>query len=519
MTGYIILALIFLTQLLSFPYFFEKAGRKAWEGYIPIYNWFIWAKAIEKPWYWGLIMLFPGVNLIMLAALNVELANAFNQRKITDHLFAVFLPFIYLPYLAFKVKPEYVGPIDWKDRKKGFLREWGHAIVFAVIAASLIRGYAMEAYTIPTGSMEKSLLIGDYRFVSKLSYGPRIPETPLSIPFTHHSLPGKSQMKSFSDLLQFPYFRLPGFGSVERFDPVVFNFPPGDTVIVSQQQQDLTQNARDYAFRIKAKNGKYSPVTPNEVALAKRSLLNNKEWVVRPNDKKENYIKRCIGLPGDTLSIINAQVHIDGKAIENPEDYQQAFNVLSANPLNRTVLKRRYNINSADVDEIMEGRQYNLPLHPDKANELRQIPGVIEVEQEIADKSSAPRPNLPIFPNNINYNWTEDNFGPLYIPKAGATIQLTTVNLPLYELAIRKYEGNTLEVKQGKIYINGEVATSYTFKMDYYFMMGDNRHRSADSRFWGFVPENHVVGKAVFIWFSKDAETGIRWDRIFSFAN
>ena len=213
----------------------------------------------------------------MLAALNVELANAFNQRKFTDHLFAVFLPFIYLPYLAFKVKPEYVGPIDWKDRKKGFLREWGHAIVFAVFAASLIRGYAMEAYTIPTGSMEKSLLIGDYLFVSKLSYGPRIPETPLSIPFTHHSLPGKSQMKSFSDLLQFPYFRLPGFGSVERFDPVVFNFPPGDTVIVSQQQQDLTQNAGIIALRLKLKIANTSPLLPMKVPWLKKAFLTTKD--------------------------------------------------------------------------------------------------------------------------------------------------------------------------------------------------------------------------------------------------
>ncbi|TXC77072.1 S26 family signal peptidase [Luteibaculum oceani] len=516
MSAYIVLALIFITQLIALPYFFAKAGRKAWEGAIPFYNWLIWTKVIQKPWYWALIMLFPGVNILMLAVLNVELANAFNQRKIQDHLLAIFLPFIYLPYLAFSVKPEYVGPIDWKNKKKGIAREWGHAIVFAVIAASLIRGYAIEAYTIPTGSMEKSLLIGDYLFVSKLSYGPRIPETPLSIPFTHHTIPGTDGMKSFTDWLSFPYFRLPGLGKVERFDPVVFNFAPGDTVIVDMQQQDLGQNSRDMAVRL---NRASRPVTDQQVKAAKQYLLNNKDWVVRPNDKKENYIKRCIGMPGDTLKIVDAQVFIDGKAIENPENYQQAYNVLSSTPLNRSVLKRRFNINSNDVFEGMNGREYNVPLNPRDADKLKEIPGVIAVEQEISEKRSTPPANMPIFPNDPGFNWTEDNFGPLYIPKKGATINLNLGLLPLYETVIRKYEGNDLKVKKGKIYINGEQTSKYTFKMDYYFMMGDNRHRSADSRYWGFVPENHVVGKAVFIWFSTDPETGIRWDRIFSFAN
>lgn len=514
MSAYIVLALIIITQCICLPFLFEKAGRKAWEGAIPVYNWFVWIKVIDKPWYWFLIMLFPGVNLFMLAVLNVELANAFNQRKFQDHLFAVFLPFIFLPYLRFKVQPDFVGAIDWKGQKKGIVREWGHAIVFAVIAASLIRGYAIEAYTIPTGSMEKSLLIGDYLFVSKLSYGARIPETPLSIPFTHHTIPGTDGIKSFTDWLQFPYFRLPGLGSVERFDPVVFNFAPGDTVLLARQQQDFGQNARDAAVRLSGSNNR--PVTDEQVKKAKNYLLNNQEWVVRPNDKKENYIKRCIGMPGDTLSIIDAQVHIDGEAIENPDNYQQAFNVLSSNPLNRSVLKRRFNINSNDVFESMNGREYNVPLHPRKADQLKQIPGVIAVEQEINEKRSLPAANLPIFPNDPGFNWTEDNFGPLYIPKKGATIQLNLGLLPLYETVIRKYEGNELYVDKGKIFINGEQTNSYTFKQDYYFMMGDNRHRSADSRYWGFVPENHVVGKAVFVWFSTDPETGIRWDRIFS---
>lgn len=513
MLGYALIIITILAQCISLPYFFEKAGRKAWEGYIPLYNWWVWTKVIDRPWYWFVIMLFPGVNIYMMAVFHVELLNTFNQRDFKSHLLVVLFPFAYLPYLAFSQKPEFTGAIDWKKEKKGKTREWGHAIVFAIIAASLIRGYAIEAYTIPTGSMEKSLLIGDYLFVSKLSYGPRIPETPLSIPFTHHSLPFFGNPQSFTELIKFPYFRLPGLSDVDRYDPVVFNFPPGDTVILSMQQQDLGQNARDWAYRTSNSN---KVVTDQQVSIAKKSLLQSQEWVVRPNDKKENYIKRCIGLPGDTLSIIDAQVHIDGKAIENPDEYQQAFNVLSSAPLNKSVLKRRFNINSADVYEGMNGRQYNIPLHPDKIEEIKQIPGVVDVEQEIAKKSSAPRPNLPIFPNNVNYNWTEDNFGPLYIPKKGVTVQLSLINLPLYEMAIRKYEGNELRVDKGKIYINGELATSYTFKQDYYFMMGDNRHRSADSRYWGFVPENHIVGKAVFIWFSKDQETGIRWNRIFS---
>ena len=508
----ILLVATLIIQLVVFPKLFAKVGIDKWKAAVPFLHFFAWAKAIKRPWWWAVLLFVPGVNLIMLAVMHVELASAFGKRSTKDHLMAIFLPFVLLPLLA-KEDPAYVGPIDWKKNKKNFAQEWGHAIVFAVVAATIIRTFFIEAYTIPTPSMEKSLLVGDYLFVSKVNYGAKLPNTPASVPFTHHTLPLTKGTPSYVEWFKLPYFRLPGLGKVERFDPVVFNFPEGDTVLIEMQEQGLNQNARDYAMQMTPGE----PYNHENFVKAKKILLENKKWTVRPVDKKDNYIKRCIGLPGDNLEVRNGLVFIDGEKIETPEMMQYAYTVVTKDRLNLNNLKQQFNISPSDVYEI-GNNAYSIPLTNENFNKFKSLDFVVSVERDNTPKGYYANKGLRIFPNVPNYNWSEDNFGPLHLPKAGEKISLNLENLPLYRKAITAYEGNTLEVNNGQILINGKEAQNYTFKMDYFFMMGDNRHRSADSRFWGMVPEDHIVGKALFVWFSKDPYTGIRWDRIFSLA-
>lgn len=352
-------------------------------------------------------------------------------------------------------------------KKKSPTREWVDAIVFAVVAATFIRMFTIEAYTIPTSSMEKSLLIGDFLFVSKMSYGPRIPNTPLSFPFAHHTLPLTKNTKSYLDWIKWDYKRLPGFGKIKNNDVVVFNYPMED---------------------------------------------------FRPVDKRENYIKRCIAIPGDTLLIVDKQVFLNSEANLNPPKMQFAYNVKTdGTGFNPKILKKLDITEGSPVTNLGE---WSLRMTKDVAEKVEEFDNVLGVEESnmkegvFADY---------IFPHTPAYPWNVDNFGPLVIPKKGATVELNAKNLPIYERVITIYEGNKLETSGGKIMINGQETTSYTFTMDYYFMMGDNRHNSADSRFWGFVPEDHVVGKAVFIWLSLDKNESffkkIRWSRLFSFIN
>jgi signal peptidase I len=507
--------LLLLTVVLLFPslyILFQRAGVPAWKALIPIYNFFAWAKMLKRSYWWGVMMLLPGVNFYMFAVYMVETANTFGKRKFTDHLMAIVFPFVYLPLLAFKEKDNYVGPINWKETKKTKAQEWGHSIIYAVVAASFIRALFFEAFMIPTGSMERSLRVGDFLFVSKLAYGPRMPETLLNVPFTHHTVP-VINTPAFSTWYTAPHFRLPGFGEVERFDPVVFNFPKGDTVLLSNQAQDFDQNARDKTVR--QPNGNF---TLDDYQRVRQRMIDREDWVVRPRDKKEFYVKRCIGMPGDTISIENTVVYIDSKPIENPEKSNFDYYVECKTPINYENWKNTYDISQSEIYGGPNGDRYlyQMPLTFELVDVIKDLPFVLSVNKVVAKKANPISINLRIFPNSLKYNWSEDNFGPLFIPSKGSTVQLTEMSLPLYEQIIRKYEGNTLETKNGLYYINGEAVTSYTFRQDYFFMMGDNRHRSADSRFWGFVPDDHVVGKPAFIWFSKDDVTGIRWNRIFS---
>lgn len=351
-----------------------------------------------------------------------------------------------------------------KEEKKG-AREWVDAIIFAVIAATLIRMFLIEAFTIPTPSMEKSLLVGDYLFVSKISYGSKTPNTPLSFPFSHHTLPFTESTKSYLEWIKLPYYRLPGYTRIKNNDIVVFNYPMED---------------------------------------------------FRPVDKRENYIKRCVAIPGDTLQVINKQLFINGKEAEMPGRMQYTYDVKTdGNSFNPKILKK---IHVTEGGKISNRGDYRFSLTSEAAEKIkkfvnvRQVKAVCEPKKSYADY---------IFPFDPYFQFNKDNFGPIVIPQKGKTINLTIKNLPIYKRLISIYEDNELEVRDEKIYINGEVTTAYTFKMDYYFMMGDNRDNSADSRFWGFVPEDHIVGKAVLIWFSVDKNgkwfNKIRWDRLFTF--
>ncbi len=503
---------------------FEKAGEEKWKGFVPILNILVSLKIMKKPWWWVFLFLVPGINLLMLVVLNVELGKSFGKRTFTDSLVAVLVPWFSIPQLAFDKNIIYTGPIDWTGKKKGSAREWGDAILFAIIAATIIRTFTLEAFTIPTGSMEKSLRVGDYLFVSKMSYGPRMPMTPVSFPFAHHTIPGTKKTQSYVEWFTQPYYRLPGFGDVERFDAVVFNFPAGDTIINDPELQGHNYYSiiQGNAYEIWRKNGRKDDFWANKdkYEAAARSFFEKRYGIkARPLDKRENYIKRCVGMPGDNFEIIDGVVHESGKKLDWPENAQMEYLVKTTGQLNPKLLKEQYDINPNDMSFDSETQSYLISMPESSLEEIKKLGVVESISLKLKDKGSYDGTSMPIFPNHPDYNWTEDNFGPLYIPKKGDVIDLSVENLPLYQRAIEVYEGNTVEEKEGQVLINGEVVSSYTFGQSYYMLMGDNRHHSADSRFWGFVPEDHVVGKAVFIWFSKDPYTGIRWDRVFNFVH
>ena len=495
----ILLPLIFSVFTMTCVTFFEKAGRKRIEAFIPYYNLHVLAKIIGwNKWWCYLLLIFPYMNFFMIMLMFIELAKCFARYDIGEIVAAALFPYIYFPILS-KKNVKYHDPKTTVRPPKGWVRDWLDAILWAVVAAFIVRTFVFEAYKIPSSSMEGTLLTGDHLMVSKIGYGPRIPNTPLAIPFMHNTLPWSKTAKSYIEHPQIGYHRLPGFTKIKRNDPIVFNFPAGDT-LSETYQSNVTYYQLVRAFG--------------------RDYVNNNKFqfgniITRPVDKRENYVKRLIGMPGDKLQIIDGVVYINDEIGYQPEHMQHNYFVkINGTAINQKIL---------DKFGISEGyrtpvpNQFVLNMSASTAEEFKKQPFVIEVTR--ANAPAGTEVSQEIFPNDtLHFRWNVDNFGPIVIPQEGATVQITPENIALYERCITAYEHNSLEIKDGKIFINGIETDEYTFAMDYYWMMGDNRHNSQDSRFWGYVPVDHIIGTPLFVWLSRDLKSGkIRFDRFFKF--
>lgn len=478
MSVYMMLTILsILTFIAGLWMIFEKAGYKGWMSVIPFYNLYIWLKLIYKPLWWFVFLIIPFINVFTVLLMVVETLKCFRKDGIGEQALGVLFPFVFFPYLGFSPKEKYTHPTQLPPVPKSASREWTEAIIFAVIAAVIIRTFLVEAYTIPTSSMEKSLLVGDYLFVSKISYGPKIPNTPIAFPFAHNTLPLTKFTPSYTDVIQLPYYRYPGLRSISNNDVVVFNYPDGDTVALQMQNQSYYALVRD---------------------MGREAVWRHYDVIHRPVDRRMNYIKRCVGIPGDTLNIKAGQIFINGVLLPDPAKTQHNYKVVTdGSPLTQRMIDR-YDI--SDWGQISQG-VYMLAMTSDAAEKIQEIRSIFSVDKMTRTPGVRER---YIFPHHPLYEWNEDYFGPLYIPEKGASIAINTDNIALYEKIIGVYEGNQLEIRGDDIFINGEKTDSYTFQMDYYWMVGDNRHNSADSRFWGFVPEDHIVGRAMFVWLSID---------------
>ena len=505
---------------------YKVAGYKSWQAAVPIYNAIILMKIIKRPLWWVILLFIPTINLILFGVIWVETLRSFGKNSAKDTFLGIITFGLYIYTINYSSNPTHFP--DRSLQAKTGLGETVSSILFAIVAATIVHNYLIQPYIIPTGSLEKSLLIGDFLFVSKFHYGARAPMTAVSFPMVHDTIP-VIKTKSYLKKPQLPYFRLPALQKIKRNDIVVFSWP-ADTV---------------------------------------RQFFVREKRVDKPIDKKSNYVKRCVGIPGDTLEIIDGFIHTNGIKNILPEraEVQYTFNAYAKKGVSsRKLLDEGFedfdriykieNITESSFQQIIPyitgrrgtadnfyiytgskglptdlirklGLRVSETLEVDKqltitleeADKLRKITWIDSVKQRI---NSIKVPNESFFPNKIPYNWNKDNFGPLLIPKKEMSIELTRDNLPLYKKIIQEYEGNQLELTPTQIKINGEIASTYTFKKDYYWMMGDNRHKSEDSRFWGFVPDDHIVGKPVFIWFSiKGINDGIknwsiRWDRVFT---
>lgn len=393
----------------------------------------------------------------------------------------------------------------WKKRegKNSSLVEWIDALIFAVIAVTLINIFLFQNYKIPTPSMEKSLLVGDHLFVSKLAYGPKMPNTPLSFPFTQHTLP-LLKSKSYLEWINWPYHRLKGLRKIKNNDVVVFNFPAGDTVVVEQQASSYYSIIRDFAQEyISNDRAASAEMKPYDYYYHKARKYVNQNFTitVRPVDRRDNYIKRCIGIPGDKVEVRHCQVFVNGKPQQEIPNMQFKYYVRTNGTAINPKTLERMNISRDDISLDLTSNEYYMPLTGENAQKISAMNNIMGVYRQEKDSGYYA---YYIFPHDPRYPWNEDNYGPVDIPAKGQTVNITTENISLYERIITAYEGNTLQVQDGKIFINGQETSTYTFKMDYYWMMGDNRHDSADSRFWGFVPEDHIVGSPRMIWLSLD---------------
>ncbi|WP_109300411.1 signal peptidase I [Aquimarina sp. AU474] len=464
---------------------YVKAGRKAWEALVPVYNAVVLMKIINRPWWWVILLFIPVINVIMLPVIWVETIRSFGKNSTTDTILVIVTLGLYIFYISYMLDVTYIEDRSLKPRTA--TGEWVSSILFAVVAATIVHTYFMQPYTIPTGSLERTLLVGDFLFVSKFHYGARTPMTAVSFPMVHDTIP-VVRTKSYTSSPQYPYFRLPGFQKIKRNDIVVFSWPV-DTVNAFKPYGD----------------GKYH---------------------YKPIDKKSNYVKRCVGVPGDSLSVVDGYVHINGKQNELPDRAQLQFSYLGNTKGSNFNLQNLYNRYKIKPNEFgyNESQFHSAGMTDEAAEKFKNHPNVVSLEKILEPKG---RKNPNIFPNNGKVNWNNDNFGPIYLPEAGKTVKMDLKSFSLYRRIIEVYEGselgidNKLSVNGTQVLLNGEPLDSYTFKQDYYWMMGDNRHNSEDSRLWGYVPANHIVGKPVFVWFSWDTNAKglfnkIRWDRMFT---
>jgi signal peptidase I len=521
MGNYIFLLLV-LASFFGLSKLFTKAGVEGWKAWIPVYNFYVLARLLDKPWWWCLIMIVPGVNILMYGVFGFNVARAFNRPSNQDLLFASILPYIFFVKTGLDPTAKFVGLSKFKIEPSKIIKNWVDPIIFAVIAASIIRGYFIEAFTIPTSSLEKSLMVGDFLFVNKFAYGPKIPQTPLSFPFAHHTLPLSETRKSYLEWIKLPYFRLPGFGSVKNNQIVVFNYPDGDTVALGQQNVSYYQLVRERAneYSIYDQNSR-----PHSMYMARAwEDINGPqrpygEVVARPVDKRDHYVKRCVGIAGDKLEIRNGEVYINEQPQGMPEKAQHRYivrtngNIFGENIITKNSSHALSNFKLLDELDIYvseaaridspyrDTSYYDLNMPADVAETVKNMPGVYAVTKKI---EQAGYYDFRVFPHHPSYPWNNDNFGPLVLPKAGMTLPIDTHNICLYQKVLNTYDDGIHEVvvKGGQVFYDGSPINSYTFKQDYYFMMGDNRHNSADSRSWGLVPYDHIVGSPFFVWFS-----------------
>ena len=510
---------------------YVKSGYKSILAFIPVYNAVILMKIINRPTWWVILLFLPIINLLIFPVIWVETARSFGKNTTLDTIATVASLGFFIYLINYSSKSEYISERDINP--KTAFGEWLGSIIFAVILATFVHTYLIQPYIVPTGSLEKSILIGDFLFVSKFHYGARAPQTAVSFPMVHDTIVGTG-IRSYLNKPQIPYFRLPGFQNIKRNEIVTFSWP-ADTV---------------------------------------RKFFVREKGVKKPIDKKSNYVKRCVALPSDTLEIINGLIHINGKKSIMPYRAKPIYTYSAYNSkgvsasslikLGVSDIQRKFKIQEINQYKFEQIRPYllnvidNSPENFIVITKSKGIPYEIRLnsrismteikdtktdlfltnkEADLISKSnildSLKRTfneiksyNTSYFPNNIRFNWNEDNFGPIIIPKRNTTVDLTKNNLPIYKKIIREYEKNELTLDlNGTIRINNIETNSYTFKQDYYWMMGDNRYRSEDSRSWGFVPEDHIVGKPVFIWFSIDGINDgfknwkIRWDRVFTTIN
>ena len=626
--------LYFYLFILVHPYLslwwksFEQAERKPWEALIPVYNYYVVFKLGCKKPFWSLLLVFPGVHIVMWSVANLSYIRRFGYFSLVDSLQGVFFPYIIMAKIANsddKILPETnwanskeMGDREWGDHlalflalpvighalalgisavtrhkpgKKSKVKEWGDSIWFALIAASIIRTYVFEPFQIPTGSMEKTLLVGDFLFVNKLTYGPKVPVTPLSYPLVHNTVPWVD-VKSYTTLETSEYTRMPGFSKVNRYDVVVFNYPSGDTAvydprmpnglmghdyhgivnnealrlwrennaftskIASQfkdsillanqgnqlnmmeldnyakqyaQQRVIDLHGQDYIDHVSLWKSKARKMLAEDKIAFEQStgqIIEHYGVIYRPVDKRENYIKRCVGIPGDWMEIKDAVLYVNGKkaVVTEFQNLQFTFsNILL--PSSSTMdskygmeMERNDYFRKDDSSFVMNLTKSQLTQMKRSFPEARYVP-VIEGQYSDTDRKPATSEiiaNMNIYPKDFYVNNTMTNFTKFQIPSKGQTVNIDKDNIAWYRRIITAYEGHKLVEKADGIFIDGKKATKYTFAMNYYWMMGDNRYNSADSRVWGFVPEDHIVGKASMVWFSKSAYKGIRWERLFN---